>query len=69
VMADDHITVKYAGVAFDRCSSCHTDPHKGRFVKPCESCHTTSGWNEERPGSFDHATTRFPLRGLHAALR
>ncbi len=62
-------TVKYVGLSFDKCSSCHTDPHRGRFQKPCESCHSTSGWQTGATRNFDHATTKFPLKGRHAGVR
>ena len=68
-MANDVRTVKYTGIEFDRCSSCHTDPHRGRFQKPCESCHATAGWQAGATKNFDHAETKFPLRGRHAGVR
>ncbi|HMK39756.1 MAG TPA: cytochrome C, partial [Bacteroidota bacterium] len=58
-LPDDVHTVKYSGIAFDRCSSCHADPHRGRFQKPCESCHATSGWETGAARNFDHAATKF----------
>ncbi len=60
--------VAYAGIAFATCSSCHKDPHAGKFKKPCESCHVTTGWNAGVASHFDHTTTRFPLRGKHATV-
>ena len=68
-MPADVKTVKYVGLEFDRCSACHTDPHRGRFQKPCESCHSTNGWETGATRNFDHATTRFPLKGRHAGVR
>ena len=65
----DGNTVKYTGLDFSSCSSCHTDPHKGRFQKSCESCHNTGGWLQIAAGAFNHGTTRFPLRGKHASLK
>jgi hypothetical protein len=65
----DGKTVKYVGLSFDRCSSCHADPHNGKFKKPCESCHTSNGWREGSAKNFDHATTQFPLKGKHASVR
>ncbi len=66
--SDHDRTVKYVGLQFDRCSSCHGDPHQGRFRQPCESCHTTGGWNEGEARKFDHSATKFPLRGRHASV-
>jgi hypothetical protein len=68
VMPDDGKTVKYAGLAFERCSSCHEDPHKGKFRQPCERCHSTAGWNQGIARGFDHSQTKFPLRGRHASV-
>jgi hypothetical protein len=65
----DGKTVRYVGLEFSACSSCHTDPHKGKFQKSCESCHSTRGWVEIAAGAFNHSTTRFPLRGRHASLK
>ncbi|MEW6510543.1 MAG: hypothetical protein AB1428_06230 [Bacteroidota bacterium] len=69
VMPVDGKTVRYTGLEFETCANCHADPHNGRFKKPCESCHTTNGWHEGAAKNFDHATTRFPLKGQHAAVR
>ncbi len=62
--------VKYKGIAFEDCTPCHSDPHKGTFRAACRTCHTsTSSW---RPNDitqvFDHSKTRYPLEGKHAAL-
>jgi cytochrome c7-like protein len=57
-------------VPFRDCSSCHTDPHRGRFPGACADCHNTSGFavRELRRGAlrgFDHDRTGYPLRGAH----
>ncbi|MGE3691858.1 MAG: cytochrome c3 family protein [Novosphingobium sp.] len=51
------------------CGSCHAkdDVHKGRLGPACSRCHNSEGWKTEV--SFDHALTRFPLLGKHAALQ
>ena len=63
---------EYTGVRVATCTSCHTDVHRGAQRAPCSSCHTTEGWTSFAPGfdatSFNHATTRFPLRAAHARL-
>lgn len=51
------------------CASCHADPHTGRFGADCAKCHDERGWKRQKAGSFDHALTRFPLRGRHAAVK
>jgi len=56
-------------VGVKRCDECHADPHGGQFAaqmadgKSCAACHSTTGWHK---GAFDHDTTAFPLRGVHA---
>lgn len=54
------------------CTSCHADPHEGRFRarmeagdarRGCEACHGTKSWKDL--SRFDHATTRFALEGTH----
>jgi hypothetical protein len=69
VMPDDRKTVKFVGLEFEKCQACHQDPHKGKFQKPCESCHSTAGWREGASKNFNHALTKFPLRGAHANVR
>ncbi len=51
----------------DKCSTCHTDLHRGAFApKDCAACHNESGFAK---APFDHKTTRFPLTGAHATAR
>jgi hypothetical protein len=60
-------------VAHARCADCHQDRHKGQFLSradrgECAACHTVDGW---KPAVFtvaDHARTRYPLEGRHAAV-
>ena len=55
-----------AALKFDRCATCHQDPHRGAFKQDCSGCHNESGFGR---GTFDHATgTKFPLTGAHAPL-
>ena len=53
-----------------RCQACHGDPHKGDLAKyvtsdGCELCHVVASWHTV---AFDHAKTKFPLEGKHAAV-
>ena len=51
-----------AALKFDRCATCHQDPHRGAFKQDCSSCHNETGFGR---GTFDHATgTRFALTGV-----
>jgi len=49
------------------CVACHKkdDKHKGTLGEKCGDCHVERAWNEAR---FDHAQSRFPLRGKHADI-
>jgi hypothetical protein len=49
----------------DTCASCHTDPHKGVFKQDCNACHNETSFKK---GTFDHATTKFPLVDKHEGL-
>jgi hypothetical protein len=59
--------------AFKACIDCHHDPHGGQFAQAplenrCEECHTVDGF---RPSTFSllrHQSSRFPLKGAHAAV-
>ena len=53
-------------LAFDRCSRCHQDPHKGTFTQDCGACHTELRFGRT---TFDHTkNTKFPLTGKHEPL-
>ncbi|MFI5143231.1 MAG: hypothetical protein ACHQHM_04305, partial [Thermoanaerobaculales bacterium] len=55
-----------AKLEFDRCASCHTDPHQGEFKQDCAACHTPASF---QGAPFDHlAKTGFALTGRHATL-
>lgn len=56
--------VKYVGLKYDNCLSCHKDKHEGKFGNRCTKCHNTTGWNKIS-GNVDHSKTKFPLRGKH----
>lgn len=64
--------VRYAGLRYSSCTSCHEDVHRGKMEGTCEDCHNTGGWQlldratfEDR---FDHRATEFPLLGKHAEI-
>ncbi len=50
------------------CSSCHKDPHAGRFGGACARCHVTEDFHRINSATFDHDKTRYPLRGAHAGV-
>ena len=51
------------------CVSCHADIHKGRFGPECTKCHNETSWKQQKLAGFDHAQTRYPLRGRHAVVK
>ncbi len=63
---------RYAGIAFGKCSDCHSDPHRGSFTQGCQACHNTGGWKRVSTQAvserFDHSKTKYPLLGKHAAV-
>jgi hypothetical protein len=61
---DCHKSANYREAPSD-CYSCHRkdDKHESNLGVACESCHGETGWKTTR---FDHAGTRFALRGGHA---
>ncbi|ABF39477.1 cytochrome c family protein [Candidatus Koribacter versatilis Ellin345] len=62
--------VKYVGLRFDGCESCHKDVHQGEFSnRACQSCHSTGGWKQTSfAREFDHSKTKFMLAGKHAEV-
>ena len=59
---------QFKDIAHQSCLDCHKDPHDNRFGERCESCHVTAGWKTVKNLRGDrafHASTRFPLQGLH----
>jgi hypothetical protein len=61
-------------LAFAKCVDCHTvDPHKGQFQAraskgECAECHTVDAWKPSLFGVIEHATSKYPLDGKHAAV-
>jgi hypothetical protein len=60
--------VVFAGLPHASCVDCHRDPHAGALGPRCTDCHTTMGWKQIIGERFDHARTRYPLEGRHAAV-
>jgi hypothetical protein len=65
---------KFKGLAFANCSDCHEDAHLGQLkpkppakVAACDGCHTVNAFVPVRYELEQHATTKFPLEGGHAA--
>jgi hypothetical protein len=62
---------RFRGLAFGRCADCHEDQHRGEFAKKdkgeCQPCHTTGGFYPTLFSVVAHASTHFPLVGMHTA--
>jgi hypothetical protein len=60
---------RFRKLAFDDCTDCHADVHKGEFKGrdqgACEPCHAVTGFSPTLFGVEAHATTRFELAGAH----
>jgi hypothetical protein len=59
--------------SFKACLDCHLDVHKGQFAAPprenrCEDCHSVAGFQPSTYRFRDHQTSRFDLKGSHAAV-
>jgi hypothetical protein len=67
-IADDTSYLKFAGIKYSHCTSCHTDVHKNKFGQDCQKCHTPSGWQNYNMVNFNHSKTNFPLLGKHRSL-
>lgn len=57
---------------FSRCTDCHTDYHKGQFVKnglttDCSACHDINGFDLFSFTNEQHNMSAFPLQGSHLA--
>lgn len=62
-------SVRWKGLAFQRCTDCHKDPHEGRLGDGCAGCHTVADWKKLSSKAQErafHERTRYPLRGAHA---
>ncbi len=49
------------------CAGCHSDVHQGRLGNRCLDCHNQTDWQPSGQLA-EHARTRLPLLGAHAAL-
>jgi len=51
------------------CSSCHKDPHSGKFGADCKTCHNLTDFAVFDQQKFDHKLTRYPLTGKHDTVK
>ncbi len=69
---DCHKTKLTDPLKFDRCTDCHSDYHKGQFIKlgqrpDCSDCHSTKGFVGSSFSIEQHNKTDFQLAGAHMA--
>lgn len=62
-----------AVVGYERCSTCHRDPHGGQLSEgadsgACESCHRVEGFRPSTYGLARHREARFAVDGAHEKL-
>lgn len=58
----------FAGLTFNDCINCHTDPHNS-LPGNCNSCHTVEGFDIFKGQQvFDHSITSFNLSGAHRSV-
>ena len=62
------VQARFKPLPFKECSDCHADPHKGRLSAKCGECHSTRGFKVIDKGDFDHARTRYALKGRHRSV-
>jgi hypothetical protein len=62
--------VKYVGLDFKGCASCHKDPHRATVATNCEQCHSTNAWRQVKvASSFRHPKAKFEVAGKHLEVR
>lgn len=61
-----HEPPKWRGLEFERCTSCHKDPHGGKLGSECTSCHSEAKWKpaQLKPGGHP----RLSLANGHAKV-
>lgn len=64
-----HLDLRFDAPRIDplECGACHSDPHEGRLVDSCASCHDTRTFYDV-DGELAHARTTLPLSGAHLQL-
>ncbi|MGE0402404.1 MAG: hypothetical protein AB7T06_37225 [Kofleriaceae bacterium] len=69
--ANKPVAARFKNLTFSACASCHPDDHKGEFASrsggECAQCHAVTGFTPTLFGATQHATTKLPLDGKHAA--
>ncbi len=59
--------VKWKGLEFGTCTSCHQDPHQGELGTSCTNCHSEAGWQDVRMKRGSHPG--LSILGGHSKVR
>lgn len=64
---------KFKGLAFATCGACHADAHLGQLgdkgrAPDCAECHADTAFVPAKYDLAEHAKSRYPLEGAHAAV-
>lgn len=64
---------KFKGLAFATCAACHADAHLGQLgakgqAPDCGACHADVSFAPAKYDLAEHAKSRYPLEGAHAAV-
>lgn len=59
----------FKGIAFNNCTSCHTDAHQNKYGQNCTQCHSEVSFHIiKNTQNFDHSKTGFKLDGRHSVV-
>ena len=61
------VSTKFTATA-QACATCHVDAHLGQLKATCETCHAVALPKFGVTSGFDHAATKFALKGKHAPV-
>lgn len=60
--------IRYMGIKFDTCVSCHSDPHQDERSSDCLQCHTMNGWKRNNLKFVHDRDSHFLLEGRHSTI-
>ncbi len=60
--------IRYIGIEYETCSTCHEDSHNGQMSHTCSTCHSEQGWKGKSLVFSHNEHASYPLDTLHAAL-
>ncbi len=69
VTSSDLGILRYKGLEYGSCLSCHEDPHHDKFGENCTDCHNESDWRQVPEDKLEHAKTGYLLEGMHSSVK